>query len=224
MNKKNILLGVLAIVIIAILLNFSLRDKEEIIQNIDDNSIASTTSITPVVSTSSVPVVKKEILEKDAYKDISGKFMITLPKDWAVLDTIRATTTTYVWFHNPSGLKDITNMRIVIERFARDDKANALIEKMGVDAFQERLIDTVKLSSHNYNLVSEGYKKIDGKTFREVVGKYIGMKTQKEAIQYVYVTTTDNSYYLIASDVYTQMWDTQKEAILQSLNSFKILE
>ncbi len=223
MNKKYILAGVLVVGIIVVISTISLREKKDISQNTNSDFTASTTLSTPVVSTSSV-VIKKEILEKDAYKDISGKFSITLPKDWAVLDTIRATTTTYVWFHNPSGLKDITNMKIVIERFARDDKANALIEKMGVDAFQERLIDTVKLSSHNYNLVSEGYKKIDGKTFREVIGKYIGMKTQKEVIQYVYVTTTKDSYYLIASDVYSQMWDTQKEAILQSLNSLKILE
>lgn len=198
MSKKIIIIA--AVLVIIGVTGFSAKQKQP----------AETGTLAQAVATSS------SVNEVRPYVDQSAKFSLNLPKGWSMDDKKTSTTTSNIWFRNASST-------IVITRHVRTAETNKHIEKLGPGGLLDTIINNIVFGLNQYNLVSTQSIVINGVPYRQVISTYVGSKTKRQATQHLYATIAKDAYYLIGIDVYSDEWQSKKDAILQSINTLKLL-
>jgi hypothetical protein len=150
-----------------------------------------------------------------SYSDTASTYTISAPKDWVMLDSSNATTTSNLALSNGSST-------ITVKRFDRTERVEEAIRFMGKDEFYVFLTDQIKSEIDGYQLVSTSTVKINNLDFYKAQATYVGKKTQKEVTQYAYFILGDTAYYIIGIDVYTEILDKSIVDINRIVNTFTL--
>ncbi|MBP6858892.1 MAG: hypothetical protein KBC33_03640 [Candidatus Pacebacteria bacterium] len=156
------------------------------------------------------------------YTDVGGKYSIRLPQGWSVQDASQATTSSVTLFVGPRQDNGEALMRMVVSRFDRTPESDAMMKQFTEEGFFQLTANNVKIGLNEYNETANEVVTMDGKKFYRIAGTYIGPKSQKEVTQELYITLTDEAYYLIGIDVYSKLWIQEKGYVLTALDSFAI--
>jgi hypothetical protein len=163
------------------------------------------------------------VLKTNSYIDNNSRFQINLPPDWTVADVSTTTTSSNTWFHNVSNEETRSSMTLVIGRFERTSGMEESIKEFGDAGFIEKMAKQMQSGINQYSAVSTSTVVINGISYYQTVGSYVGGKSNKKAVQYTYLTLTDSAYYLVGVDTYDEIWEKNKEAILESISTLKLL-
>lgn len=219
MNKKYLVLGLIVLVIVLLAVGYILKERKVVVTQVVSESILSSTS-TPVLATSTVVGVqtapKTSLLQASPYRDSVAKFSISLPKDWVVQDKTYSTTTASIRFGGNSST-------IVVDKHSRSAEVERVLKQLGPGGLIDTIVNGIVSGFNQYALVLTESISINGVPFRKVVSTYVGMNSKKQATHHLYVTLTDDAYYFIGIDAYSDIWDKNKDAILQSVNTFTLL-
>jgi hypothetical protein len=199
MNKKILISIVL--VVIAVIVIFSLglvRPVDEVLQS-------------------------DSIIQTNSYIDNNSRFQINLPVGWTVADFATSTSSSNTWFHNISKEETRGSMTLVIGRFERTSSMEESIKGFGEVGFIEKMAKQMSSGINQYSVISTSTIMINGVSYYQTVGSYVGGKSDKKAVQYTYLTLTKDSYYLVGIDTYEEIWDKNKKAILESISTLKLL-
>jgi hypothetical protein len=173
-------------------------------------------SITIITITVVVLIVLSVFNTQRTHTDIISKYSIQLPWGWDVIRDVHATTTSDILFGDGEST-------IAVKRFDRTEPVENAINFMGKDEFMVFLSDQLKLDIEGYNIISTSTVKIGDKEFYALDSKYVGRTTQKDVTSKAYIILTDSSYYILGVDVYSESWDKKKDAIIKSINTFKLI-
>ncbi|MEN9913116.1 MAG: hypothetical protein RLY66_524 [Candidatus Parcubacteria bacterium] len=157
------------------------------------------------------------------YTDPAGKFSVMIPEGWAFQDVVHATSSSMTWFVGPKQDNGDALMRMAITRFDRTPESNAEMKKYTEEGFFQLTANNIKLSLNKYNETANETVMMKDRKYYRIAGTYVGLKSQKEVTQELYVTLTDDAYYVIGIDVYSKIWEQQKGYVLTSLDSFTII-
>lgn len=156
------------------------------------------------------------------YTDVAGKYSIRLPQGWSVQDAAYATTSSMVWFVGPTQANGEATARMMISRFDRTPESDAMMKRYTEEGFFQLTANNVKLGLNKYTETANETVMMDGQKYYHIAGTYVGLKSQKEVTQELYITLTDDAYYLIGIDVYSKIWQQQKGYVLTALDSFTV--
>lgn len=216
MNKKIVILTgiIIVIIIISLLGSMALFDDK----NLDEkNSILKADSYVAEKATSTIKSNKNtSLLQQSLYTDIDSRFSIHLPSGWSLSGKENSTTTITSRFSNASST-------MFVSKYPRSKEIEGVIEKLGPGGLLDIIVNNIASGLNQYKLISTQSTNINGTTYRQVISTYVGIKTKKQITQYIYLTLQKDSYYLIGIDVYSDIWDKNKEPILESMNSFKLI-
>lgn len=218
MNKKYIIAAAIIIVIIAIAAYE--RSKKPLV-DIDstEHIFAATSSTNGAVAsaTSSKPLAQKtSLLQGTPYTDASSKFSIYLPLQWSLKAKSNSTSTSDSVFSN--GASTMT-----VKRFPRTDQVEQVVSSRGSDAFLSIVADNLKTEISGYSVTATSSVVINGQKYYKVSGKYVGQSSKKEVIQYIYLALSKDAYYLVGFDIYSDAWAQAKDALLESVSTFRQL-
>lgn len=152
----------------------------------------------------------------EVYSDNTSNFSIVLDNGWKLLDKGNSSTTSSTLFGNGSST-------IVVKKFDRTDSVNQAISFMGNQEFGNFLAEQIKMDIGNqYEITATSSIMINGISFLEVDAKYIAPKTKKEVTQKTYITINDKAYYIIGTDIYTDILNQNLGQIEKIINTFKL--
>lgn len=218
MNNK-IIIAVAAIIILGVI-GFSVKQKQSVVDNqeIVKTPIVTGTSTQVVATSSPVKEVKPfvSLVQPVPYIDKIARFSLNLPNGWSESDKKVSSTTSNIWFKNASS-------SIVLTRHIRTAETEKNISNLGPGGLIDGIVNSIVSGLNQYNLVSTKSMSINGVPYRQVISTYVGVKSKKQATQYLYVTLAKDAYYLIGIDVYSDVWEKEKDAIMQSINTLKLL-
>lgn len=218
MNKK-IIVAVVVVILLGVI-GFLVKQKQPVTDNqkISDSLVATSTLTQATATSSPVKEVKPvvSLVQPVPYVDQTAKFSLNLPKGWSENDKKISSTTSNTWFAGASST-------MVVTRHARTAETEALLTKLGPGGLIDTIVNNIVSGLNQYNLVSTKSMSVNGVPYRQVISTYVGVKSKKQATQYLYVTLAKDAYYLIGIDVYSDVWEKNKDAIMQSVNTLKLL-
>ena len=153
----------------------------------------------------------------------NGKYSIMVPQGWTMQDSMYATSSSGVRFVGPKQDNGEALMTMAIARFERTSEVNLLMKQHTEKGFFQFIANNVKLGLNMYNETANETVIMKDRKYYRIAGTYVGPKSQKEVTQELYVTLTDDAYYLIGIDVYSKIWEQQKGYVLTALDSFTII-
>lgn len=156
------------------------------------------------------------------YVDSVSGYSIILPEKWIVKESDISTSTSNTWFYDSSDLRTDNSIRMSVSKFQRTDKMNEVISNFGTSTFVEAIVNGLRSDSNLYSTVSTSSIRSNGKEFYQTISKYTGSKSKKEVIQYIHLILIGKAYYLIGVDSYTDVWEKNKEKLLNSVQTFKL--
>lgn len=211
MNKKYLILAVVVVALIAFGIYTNGKRKTE------TPSPAVSTS-TPATTTPAVPEppAKVSLLQPTPYTSQFLKMSLYLPKGWTVQDQTDSTTTPSVLFGN--GTSTLT-----VKRFIRNDKVDSAVLTLDTEQFLVFIADGLKDDIPGYTVVATSTVSIQGVNYYKIIGSYTGVTSKKPVTQYAYLTLTDKAYYIVGADVYSSLWQENKDAVLGSISTIKLL-
>jgi hypothetical protein len=202
MNKKRTIAVIVVLVIIIIVGVLVYKNNNKV--NNQANVVSTTTNL--------------------GYVDQVGKFGLNLPAGWTKVTQNVATSSSDTWFANPTAPEDEKGASILVRRFARTEDMNTLISKIGGNVFLDLIVESTKQSINKYAIVATTTQDINGVTYKITQATYEGLDSKRQATQFLFLTLTEDAYYLIGVDVYTDLLPKLEQPLLNSIKSFQILK
>ncbi|MEK7646213.1 MAG: hypothetical protein AAB381_00770 [Patescibacteria group bacterium] len=160
-------------------------------------------------------------LQEVPYTDHALNFSIRLPEGWQVRATENSAKVSSIWFYNASSTAT-TSASMAIERFIRTPETNKTIKMFGDEAFTQGLIESLWVDL-DLNILKNERMMIGDAPVIHIHSTYEGKGTKREVTQHMYFTFIDNYYYRIGIDVYSDISVQEKDILVDSVNTFRIL-
>ncbi len=165
-----------------------------------------------------------DVKQNSIYTDQLGYFSLELPSGWKEVDSIYGTTTETVLFSGSGVNEQDVGTRITVNKYERTKKVDNAIKIYTEEGFSQLIANDVKFGLNEYKELSNATTSIQGRMFYVIKGTYVGIKSRREVTQYLYITHTSDSYYLIGIDVYSDLWAANEDEVLRSIDTFKLLK
>jgi hypothetical protein len=147
-----------------------------------------------------------------------NKFSLRVPRTWIASTTDDGLTV----FSDPLTKNDPGQAELKVGVIVRDNDANETIASLGQDEFTNQIIGTLTEDRNGVEVISTKKVMINGTLYYQATVTYLSANNNARVKILVNITYTTDAIIMLAAEAYTDEWDLNKDAIMESMGTFRI--